>query len=88
MEESPTPAPRPGESARARDARILADRVETLAVGFFVVGFLLLVIGVVLALFWGTGLASLILGGVFFLASRIEGVRAEVLRVRVKLEKD
>jgi hypothetical protein len=88
MEESPTPAPRPTESAPARDAQILADRVETLAIGFFVAGVLLLVIGVGLALFRGTGLVCLILGGVFFLAGCVEGVRAEVLRVRVKLEKD
>jgi hypothetical protein len=56
--------------------------------GFFAAGVLLLVIGVVLALVRGTGLVCLILGGVFFLTGGIEGVRAEVLRVRAKLEKD
>ena len=88
MADTPAPAPRPSESALAREARNLADRAESLAIGFFVVGVVLLVIGLGLALFRGSGLVCLILGGISFLTGGIQGVRAEVLRVRAKMEKD
>lgn len=88
MADSPTPDPRPASSAAEQEIRVLIERVEAIAIGFFIVGVLLLVIGVVLTLFRGTGLTCLILGGISFLAGSIENVRAEVLRVRARLEKD
>ena len=88
MADSPPPAPRPAISAAEREIRISIERAEAVAIGFFIGGILLLVIGLVLALFRGTGLTCLILGGISFLAGCVENVRAEVLRVRARLEKD
>lgn len=88
MADTPAPAPRPPEPALARDARIRASRAETAAMGFLLGGVLLLLIGIVLALMRGGGLVCLLLGGVSFVTGCIENLRAEVLYVRAKLEKD
>ena len=50
-------------------------------------GAVLVLIGVILALIGG-GLVCLLLGGISFLTGCIENVRAEVLYVRAKLEKN
>jgi hypothetical protein len=73
-------------NVRERELLLLADRAETLASGLFIAGVLLLIIGLVLLLFRGSGLACVVLGGGGILAGFIENVRAEVLRVRAKLE--
>lgn len=88
MAETPTPSHRLTESALARAARIRANRAETTAMGFLLLGVLLLLVGVVLAFLHGGGLICLLLGGISFLAGCIENVRAEVLHIRAKLEKD
>jgi len=88
MAEVPYPTPRLTESALARGACVRANRAETAAMGFLLSGVVLLVIGLVLALLRGSGLACLVVGGISFLTGCIENVRAEVLYVRAKLEKD
>lgn len=88
MADLPTPAPRRASSAAEQELRVLIERAEAVAIGFFVGGVLLLVIGLALMLIRGAGLTCLILGGISFLAGCIENVRAEVLRVRARLEKD
>ena len=88
MADTPEPNPHPTESALARDARIRAERAETAAMGFILVGVLLLLIGLVLALARSRGMVCLIFGGVSFITGCIENLRAEVLRVRAKIERD
>lgn len=88
MADTPDPTPRPTESVLSRQTRVWASRVETTAMGFLGLGALLLLAGVVLSLSHGGGLVCLLLGVVSFLTGCIEKVRAEVLYVRAKLEKD
>jgi hypothetical protein len=74
--------------ARVQAALAQAERAETAAAGLVIVGVLLMVVGLVLIFLRGMGLTCLVLGGIVLLAGLIQDVRAEVLRVRAKLEKD
>jgi len=77
--------PKDSYSARQTHARI--NRAEATAMGLLGLGALLAVIGTVLAFLRG-GLEILLLGGILFLAGGIENVRAEVLKLRAKLDQD
>ena len=88
MADTPDPTPRATESVLSRQTRIRASRAETTAMGFLGLGVLLLLVGIFLSLISGGGLICLLLGAVFFVTGCIENVRAEVLYVRAKLEKD
>ncbi len=89
MSENPSnPNDKPNKSFVARESAARAARAETTAMGLMGAGALLLLIGTVLALLSGRGWFCLVLGGVLFVSGCIENVRAEVLHVRAKLEKD
>ena len=78
-------------SAQARNTLERANRAETAAMGFLGVGGLLLAIGTVLAVTTGLGIVGIVLllfGGIALLVGCIENVRAEVLHVRAKIERD
>ena len=88
MADASAPSHRPTESVLARQAKMRASRAETTAMGCFGLGTLLLLIGILLALLQGGGWVFLWLGGIIFLAGCIENMRAELLRLRAKLEQD
>ena len=88
MADAPEPVNRPRESALVREIQARATRAETFAMGCFGLGILLLLIGVVIWLLRGGGWICLWLGGVIFLTGCIENTRAEIRRLRAKLEKD
>jgi len=88
----PAPAaPAPAQIDRTKryhDASILANRAEAVGFGFLLLGGILMLIGTILAIWCGGGVACLILGGTFFLAGLIENVHADLLHARAKLEQD
>jgi hypothetical protein len=88
MADTPAPTPRPASSALARAMHQRAEDAESTGVGFILIGYVFLVIGVVLALLKDRGLVCLILGGISLVIGYIENLRAEVLRVRARLEKE
>ena len=88
MADAPEPSNRPRESALVRDIQVRANRAETFAMGCFGLGILLLLVGVVISFLGRGGWFCLWLGGIIFVTGCIENLRAELLRVRAKLEKD
>jgi len=56
--------------------------------GCFGLGILLLLVGAVISFSGGGGWLCLWLGGIIFLTGCIENMRAEILRLRARLEKD
>lgn len=90
MADEPLPSNRPqGSSSFARrELQTRIARAETIAMGMWGVGAILLLIGLLLAIF-GKGFLLLLLGGILFLAGGIENVRAEILKLHAKIgEKD
>ena len=87
MADAPALSDRPRETALVRDFKARASRAETFAMGCFALGIVLSLIGVIFLPGTGAWLC-LWLGGVLFLTGCIENMRAEVLRVRARLEKD
>lgn len=87
MTETPEPPNRPGDSFAQHELQARINRVESSAAGLMGLGGLLLLIGFLLALF-GKSFLFLLIGGFLFLAGRIESVRAEILKLHAKLEKD
>lgn len=70
----------------ARNLLVRANRAETVAMGFLGLGGLLLMLGTFLAILSGRGLFCFQFGGIALLIGCVENVRAEILRVRAKLE--
>jgi len=88
MADAPEPSNRPRESALVRDIQARANRAETFAMGCFGSGILLLLIGVMMWVLRGGGWFCLWLGRIIFVTGCIENLRAELLRVRARLETD
>jgi hypothetical protein len=85
---SDSPEKNPRDSIVVRQMLARANRAETVAMVCIGLGAFLLAIGTILVLVWGGGLLCLLFGGLALVVGFIENVRAEVLHVRARLEKD